>query len=105
MKSRPAKSIQSTDRQSELLILADGTLLAHNLTPMMARVLAELHAGDRTTVRRANAKGKVRDMNFQAELETLIRARYPILYVISSEEMRVQNAIVEIASKAPEKSL
>jgi hypothetical protein len=38
-------------------------------------------------------------MSFQTELETLIRARYPILYVISSEEMRVQNVIVEIASK------
>jgi ATP-dependent 26S proteasome regulatory subunit len=42
-------------------------------------------------------------MNFQAELETLIRARYPILYVISSEEMRVQNVIVEIAKKRQKK--
>jgi len=42
-------------------------------------------------------------MNFQTELETLIRARYPILYVISSEEMRVQNAIVEIATKRQKK--
>ena len=30
-------------------------------------------------------------MNFQTELETLIRARYPILYIITSEEVRVQN--------------
>jgi hypothetical protein len=43
-------------------------------------------------------------MNFQTELETLIRARYPILYIISSEEMRVQNVIVEIASETAEKS-
>src|SRR5882757_2987477 len=42
-------------------------------------------------------------MNFQTELETLIRARYPILYVISSEEMRVQNVIVEIAKKRQKK--
>ena len=42
-------------------------------------------------------------MNFQIELETLIRARYPILYVISSEEMRVQNVIVEIAKKRQKK--
>jgi hypothetical protein len=42
-------------------------------------------------------------MNFQTELETLIRARYPILYVISSEEMRVQNVIVEIAAKRQKK--
>jgi len=42
-------------------------------------------------------------MNFQTELETLIRARYPILYVITSEEMRVQNLIVEIAKKRQKK--
>jgi len=42
-------------------------------------------------------------MNFQTELETLIRARYPILYVITSEEMRVQNLIVEIARKRQKK--
>ena len=42
-------------------------------------------------------------MNFQTELETLIRARYPILFVISSEEMRVQNVIVEIAKKRQKK--
>ena len=42
-------------------------------------------------------------MPFQTELETLIRARYPILYVISSEEMRVQNVIVEIAKKRQKK--
>ncbi len=38
-------------------------------------------------------------MNFQTEIETLIRARYPILYIITSEEMRVQNILVEIAAK------
>jgi hypothetical protein len=43
-------------------------------------------------------------MNFQTEIETLIRARYPILYVISSEEMRVQNVIVEIAAKRQKKA-
>jgi hypothetical protein len=42
-------------------------------------------------------------MNFQTELETLIRARYPILYIISSEEMRVQNVIVELAQKRQKK--
>jgi hypothetical protein len=42
-------------------------------------------------------------MKFQDELETLIRARYPILYIISSEEMRVQNVIVEIAKKRQKK--
>jgi hypothetical protein len=42
-------------------------------------------------------------MNFQTEIEILIRARYPILYIISSEEMRVQNVIVEIAAKRQKK--
>ena len=44
-------------------------------------------------------------MNFQTELETLIRARYPILYILSSEEMRVQNVIVDVAAQATEKSI
>src|SRR6516162_7860046 len=42
-------------------------------------------------------------MNFQTELETLIRARYPILYIISSEELRVTNLAVEIAKKRQKK--
>src|SRR4051812_14976080 len=42
-------------------------------------------------------------MNFQTELETLIRARYPILYIVSSEELRAQNVIVEIARKRRKK--
>jgi hypothetical protein len=42
-------------------------------------------------------------MNFQVEIETLIRARYPILYVISSEEMRVQEVVLEIAKKRQKK--
>jgi ATP-dependent 26S proteasome regulatory subunit len=42
-------------------------------------------------------------VNFQTEIETLIRARYPILYIITSEEMRVQNLLVEIAAKRQKK--
>jgi hypothetical protein len=42
-------------------------------------------------------------MNFQTEIETLIRARYPILYVLSNEEMRVQNVVVEVARKRQKK--
>ena len=38
-------------------------------------------------------------MNFQTEIETLIRARYPILYIVSSEELRVQEMIEEIAAQ------
>jgi AAA+ superfamily predicted ATPase len=43
-------------------------------------------------------------MNFQNEIETLIRARYPILYVITSEELRVQNLVTEIARKRQKKT-
>ncbi|MBI3848887.1 MAG: AAA family ATPase [Verrucomicrobia bacterium] len=42
-------------------------------------------------------------MNLQQEIETLIRARYPILYIISSEETRVQNMVVEIARQRQKK--
>ena len=42
-------------------------------------------------------------MSFQAELETLIRARYPILYVLSSEETRVLSLALEIATKRQKK--
>jgi SpoVK/Ycf46/Vps4 family AAA+-type ATPase len=42
-------------------------------------------------------------VNFQTEIETLIRARYPILYIITSEEMRLQNILVEIAAKRQKK--
>jgi len=42
-------------------------------------------------------------MNFALEIETLIRARYPILYILSSEEARVQNLVVGIAAKRQKK--
>ncbi len=42
-------------------------------------------------------------MNFQTELETLIRARYPILFIVSSEELRVQGVVMEIAKKRQKK--
>ena len=42
-------------------------------------------------------------MNFQTEIETLIRARYALLYVITSEEMRVQSVVQEIANKRQKK--
>ena len=31
------------------------------------------------------------------EIEVLIRARYPIIYIVSSEELRVQNWLLELA--------
>src|SRR6266545_1727045 len=42
-------------------------------------------------------------MEFQLEIETLIRARYPILYILSAEEMRAQELIVRIARQRQKK--
>ena len=42
-------------------------------------------------------------MNFETEIEILIRARYPILYVITSEEMRVQEVLLAIAARRQKK--
>ncbi len=38
-------------------------------------------------------------MNIVQEIETLIRARYPILYLVTGEETRVQETIVTIAQR------
>jgi len=38
-------------------------------------------------------------MNLAEEIETLIRARYPLLYIVSSEEGRVQQMIGDIARR------
>jgi adenylate kinase family enzyme len=42
-------------------------------------------------------------MNVVEEIETLIRARYPILYIVTSEETRVQEVIVSIANRRQKK--
>jgi hypothetical protein len=46
------------EAQSELLILPDGRILAHGLTPAVARLLARLNPRDRAMRRRAKA-GKI----------------------------------------------
>jgi len=43
-------------------------------------------------------------MSFQAEIETLIRARYALLYVVSGEELRVQDVVMEIAKRRQKKA-
>jgi len=37
-------------------------------------------------------------MSFSDEVEILIRARYPILYIITSEELRVEKILRQIAA-------
>jgi SpoVK/Ycf46/Vps4 family AAA+-type ATPase len=38
-------------------------------------------------------------MNFSEEIETLIRARYPIIHIVTGEELRAQKVVVDIARK------
>ncbi len=42
-------------------------------------------------------------MTIQQEIETLVRARYPIIYLVTSEEGRVQSLVQEIAHKRQKK--
>ena len=44
-------------------------------------------------------------MTARQEIEILIRARYPILYVVSAEELRVQEVLLEIAQQRQKKVL
>ncbi len=88
-----------------ILILPDGRILVQNLTRPMAEVLTKVESGGRNQWAGTRQKDfKASYMNFQTEIETLIRARYPILYIISSEEMRVQNAGRGDRQEAAEKS-
>src|SRR3989442_1141896 len=45
-----------------------------------------------------------RTNEIQAQIELLIRARYPILYVLTWEETRLQNVLVEIARRRQKKA-
>ncbi|MBL9135686.1 MAG: AAA family ATPase [Verrucomicrobiales bacterium] len=42
-------------------------------------------------------------MTFSTELETLIRARYPILYLVTSEEARLQDLLLAVAARRQKK--
>ena len=54
------KSIScAVGEHSELLILPGGKILAHNLTPVMAKVLSELNPEDAAMRRRANQKNNL----------------------------------------------
>ena len=65
---RPGKSAQAGHGRdkprirravaTDILILSDGTVLAHNLTPGMAKVLHELNPKDKAIKARAGRRGK-----------------------------------------------
>ena len=56
MKTSSSGIIKSKNEHSEFLILADGKILAHNITLEMASVLAELNPDDQAMKRRAKQK-------------------------------------------------
>jgi hypothetical protein len=54
MKGTLTTQEQGAREHSEILILAGGKILAHNITPAMAKVLSELNPEDEAMRRRAN---------------------------------------------------
>ena len=50
---KPARDQSESSGTSELLVLPDGQVLAHNLTPVLAAVLAELNPSDEAMRERA----------------------------------------------------
>jgi adenylosuccinate lyase len=51
-----SKQLKTEASHSEFLILPGGKILAHNITPAMARILSELNPADEPMRRRANLK-------------------------------------------------
>jgi len=54
----PAGPESASDALCDLLILSDGTVLVHNLTPAMAAVLNEINPEDAAIHRRVPAAGE-----------------------------------------------
>ena len=54
-KSNYAATRDDGQSSAELLILADGRILAHNITPALARILSELDPADEAMRQRARA--------------------------------------------------
>jgi hypothetical protein len=50
-------ALPGEDQLTEMLILPDGTIFVHNLTPLMARLLAELNPTDTAMLQRASLPG------------------------------------------------
>jgi hypothetical protein len=48
------KPLKTDNSHSELLVLPDGNILAHNITPALASVLSELNPADEPMRQRAN---------------------------------------------------
>ncbi len=56
MRTKIVMAAQTANQHSEFLILPGGKILAHNITPAMAKILSELDPDDEPMRRRANPK-------------------------------------------------
>lgn len=54
-KSNFTATLQDGQSSGELLVLPDGRILAHNITPALARLLNEIAPGDEAMRQRADA--------------------------------------------------
>ncbi|MDR3460275.1 MAG: hypothetical protein P4N60_22835 [Verrucomicrobiae bacterium] len=64
MNAKTTRQENAAGEHSEILILAGGKILAHNITPVMAQVLSELNPEDAAMSRRA---GRTINLNFQTD--------------------------------------
>ena len=64
------------ENHSELLLLPDGRILVHNLTPAMAALLHQLDPADRGMIKRAIVK-RSRGRKSQAEQQTHLASHKP----------------------------
>jgi len=60
MKAEKDKQMKTLALHSELLILPGGQILAHNITPDMAKILSELNPADETMNCRANQRNHLK---------------------------------------------
>jgi hypothetical protein len=54
--NKTGRKLSAKNSTSEILVLPDGRIFAHNISPVMATVLADLNPADAAMRRRANAK-------------------------------------------------
>ena len=61
MKITAKTKLQATENHGEILILPGGKILAHNITPAMAKMLSELNPDDAAMSRRAQQKNNFKN--------------------------------------------
>jgi hypothetical protein len=69
MKAKTTRQERIAGGHSEILILAGGKILAHNITPVMAKLLSELNPEDGAMSRRAGQKPDLKPGDLKSELK------------------------------------